>query len=109
MSRPSKPCGIWTKRSRTSLRGGRSTQRFKKKHGRQSAEYTTSAFTWDGKQLVLAKMTEPLPIRWSRPLPEGAPPTTITVGSDTAGRYFVSFLVEEEIQALPVSAPDGRD
>ena len=45
---------------------------FKKKHGRQSAEYTTSAFTWDGKQLTLAKMTEPLPIRWSRPLPEGA-------------------------------------
>ena len=45
---------------------------FKKKHGRQSAEYTTSAFTWDGKQVTLAKMTEPLPIRWSRPLPEGA-------------------------------------
>ena len=76
---------------------------FKKKHGRQSAEYTTSAFTWDGKQLLLAKMTEPLPIRWSRPLPEGAQPTTITITKDPAGRYFVSFLVEEEIQPLPVS------
>ena len=42
---------------------------FKKKHGRQSAEYTTSAFTWDGKDLTLAKMAEPLPIRWSRPRP----------------------------------------
>ena len=76
---------------------------FKKKHGRQSAEYTSSAFTWDGKQLTLARMPEPLPIRWSRPLPEGAHPTTITVSRDPAGRYFVSFLVEEEIQPLPVS------
>ena len=41
---------------------------FKKKHGRQSAEYTTSAFTWDGQDLTLAKMERPLPIRWSRPL-----------------------------------------
>ena len=44
---------------------------FKKKHGRQSAEYTTSAFTWDGSALTLARMQEPLPIRWSRPLPKG--------------------------------------
>ena len=77
---------------------------FKKKHGRQAAEYTTSAFTWDGKQVTLAKMAEPLLICWSRPLPEGARPTTITVTKDTAGRYFVSFLVAEEIQPLPVSS-----
>jgi putative transposase len=76
---------------------------FKKKHGRQAAEYTTSAFKWDGKQLTLAKMEQPLPIRWSRPLPEGAKPTTITVSKDTAGRSFVSFLVEEDISPLPVS------
>src|SRR5215510_5204064 len=42
---------------------------FKKKPDRQSAEYTISAFTWDGKDLRLAKMDEPLPICWSRPLP----------------------------------------
>ena len=42
---------------------------FKKKHGCQSAEYTTSAFTWDGQDLTLAKMERPLPIRWSRPRP----------------------------------------
>src|SRR5262249_44029865 len=64
---------------------------------------TTSAFSWDGSTLTLAKMTEPLPIRWSRPLPEGARPTTITVTKDTAGRSFVSFLVEEAIQPLPDS------
>jgi putative transposase len=77
--------------------------KFKKKHSRQSAENTSSAFTWDGKQVTLAKMPEPLPIRWSRPLPEGTRPTTITLSRDPVGRYFVSFLVEEEIQPLPVS------
>ena len=29
-------------------------------------------------------------------------PTTVTVSRDTAGRYFVSILVEEEIAPLPV-------
>ena len=48
-------------------------------------------------RLTLAKMSEPLPIHWSRPLPEGARPMTITLSRDSAGRYFVSFLVEEEI------------
>jgi putative transposase len=76
---------------------------FKKKHGRQSAEYTTSAFKWDGAQLTLAKMEQPLPIRWSRPLPKDAKPSTITVTKDTAGRYFVSFLVEEDFKALDVT------
>ena len=47
---------------------------FHKKHWRQSAEYTTSAFRWDAKTraLTLAKMDTPLEIRWSRPLPVGA-------------------------------------
>ena len=74
-----------------------------KKHGQQAAEYTTSAFRWDAaaKTLTLAKMDAPLPIRWSRPLPEGAQPSTVTVSRDTAGRYFVSILVEEEIAQLP--------
>jgi putative transposase len=76
---------------------------FKKKHGRQAAEYTTSAFKWDGEQLTLAKMEQPLSIRWSRPLPKDARPSTITVSKDTAGRYFVSFLVEEDFKALPVT------
>ncbi len=75
--------------------------RFKKKHGRQSAEYTTSAFEWDGNALLLAKMSEPLPIRWSRALPKAAKPSTVTVSKDTAGRYFVSFLLEEDTPALP--------
>lgn len=75
---------------------------FKKRHGEQSAEYTRSAFGWDGKTLKLAKMNEPLDIRWSRPLPRGCKPTTVTVTKDSANRYFVSILLEEEIKPLQV-------
>ncbi len=45
--------------------------KFHKKHGEQAATYISSAFKWDGKKLTLAKMTEPLNIRWSRRLPDG--------------------------------------
>lgn len=75
---------------------------FKRKHGVQSAEYTTSAFKWDGTSLTLAKMDAPLSMVWSRPLPEGCKPSTVTVSKDCAGRYFVSILVEEDIKPLPV-------
>lgn len=73
--------------------------RFKsRKKSRASAEYTRSGFTWRGGNLTLAKMREPLTIVWSRPLPEGAQPSTVTVSRDTAGRWFVSILVEETIR-----------
>jgi putative transposase len=75
---------------------------FKKKHGSQSATYTAAAFTWKDGQLTLAKTDAPLDIRWSRPLPAGATPSTVTISRDRAGRYFVSILVEEEITPLPV-------
>jgi putative transposase len=79
---------------------------FHKKHGSQAAEYTTSAFRWDAQTyaLTLAKMETPLVIRWSRSLPAGAQPSTVTISRDTAGRYFVSLLVEEEIAPLPPMA-----
>ncbi|MFD4653872.1 RNA-guided endonuclease InsQ/TnpB family protein, partial [Streptomyces sp. NPDC058441] len=49
--------------------------RFKsRKKSRKSAEYTTSAFRFRDSRLTLAKMREPLEIRWSRPLPEGMSP-----------------------------------
>jgi putative transposase len=79
---------------------------FHKKRGRQSAEYTTSAFRWNAvtRTLTLAKMTTPLHIHWSRPLPADAAPTTVTVSRDTAGRYFVNILLEEEIALLPATS-----
>ncbi len=76
--------------------------KFHKKHGVQSASYMSSAFKWDGKQLTLAKMDAPLDIHWSRPLPKGVKPSSVTVSKDTAGRYFVSILVEEDIKHLPL-------
>ncbi|MBU3867796.1 transposase, partial [Streptomyces sp. 4503] len=69
-----------------------------------SAEYTRSAFTWRDGRLTLAKMAGPLDIRWSRPLPEGAQPTTVTVSRDAAGRWFVSLLVEDAIAPAPASS-----
>jgi putative transposase len=79
---------------------------FHKQHGPQAAEYTTSAFRWEPATctLILAKMDTPLAIRRSRPLPEGAQPSTVTLSRDTAGRYFVSILVENEIALLPAVA-----
>ena len=80
--------------------------RFHKKRGKQSATYASSAFRFDAqtRTLALAKMDSPLAIHWSRPLPAEAIPTTVTITQDTAGRYFVSFLVEEEIGPLPATS-----
>jgi putative transposase len=68
-----------------------------RKRSRASAEYTRSAFKWHDGKLTLAKMHEPLDIRWSRPLPEAAEPTTVTVSCDSAGRWFVSVLCDDHI------------
>ncbi|MEU4641003.1 RNA-guided endonuclease TnpB family protein [Micromonospora sp. NPDC023814] len=77
--------------------------RFKsKRKSRASAEYTRSAFRWRDGKLTLAKMDAPLDIVWSRPLPDGAVPSTVTVSRDAAGRWFVSLLVEDPtVQPLP--------
>ena len=75
---------------------------FKSKHkSRASATFTTSGFRYRDGQVTLAKMTEPLDIRWSRPVPEGAKPSTVTVSRDSAGRWHISILVEQAIKTLP--------
>lgn len=76
---------------------------FKRKSHGGSAEFTRSAFRWDAerRELALAKMHDPLPIRWSRTLPRKAVPSTVTVSLDAAGRWHVSILVEERIDTLP--------
>ena len=82
--------------------------KFKKKHNRQSVEYTRSAFSWDGEKtmLTLAKMPGDLDIRWSRSFK--GKPTTVTVSRDPADRYFVSFRVKEDIKAKPITPNYGR-
>src|SRR5216683_5785063 len=75
---------------------------FHKKHGVQAATYAANAFRWDGHSLTLARMDAPLAIHWSRPLPKGCKPTSVTISKDGADRYFVSILVEEDIKRLSV-------
>jgi putative transposase len=77
---------------------------FKSKHkSNASATFTTSGFRYKDGQIFLAKMSEPLDIRWSRPLPDGAEPSTVTVSRDAAGRWHISVLVEETIQQYPAT------
>ncbi|PIM73211.1 transposase [Streptomyces sp. JV178] len=80
--------------------------RFKsKKKSRKSAEYTTSGFRFRDGRLTLAKMCDPLVIVWSRPLPAGAKPSTVTVSQDAAGRWYVSLLCEDpRVKPLPATA-----
>jgi putative transposase len=76
---------------------------FKKKHSGGNAEFTKSAFKWKDRQVFLAKCTEALPIRWSRDLPEGCEPSTITIKLEASGRWFASLLVDTDIAQLPKS------
>lgn len=94
---------FWEKRARY--------PRFKSKHkSRASAEFTPSAFRWNNGELTLAKMTDPLDIVWSRPLPEGQSPSTVTVSRDSAGRWFVSLLCQDTIEpGLATTAAVGID
>ncbi|MFD8648500.1 RNA-guided endonuclease InsQ/TnpB family protein [Streptomyces mirabilis] len=81
--------------------------RFKsKRKSRAAAECTSSAFTFRDGRLKLAKMAGPLDIVWSRPLPEGSVPTTVTVSRDAAGRWFVSMLCDDPT-VKPLAATDA--
>jgi putative transposase len=71
---------------------------FKKKRNGGSAEFTKSAFKFKDGQVYLAKCSEPLPIRWSRQLPKGCEPSTITVKLDPSGRWFVSLRINDRTQ-----------
>ena len=75
---------------------------FKKKRNGGSAEFTKSAFKYRDGKLWLAKCKEPLNIVWSRYLPEGCKPSTVTVKLEPSGRWFVSLLVDDyTIDTLP--------
>ncbi|MEW1910362.1 RNA-guided endonuclease TnpB family protein [Kitasatospora sp. NPDC085895] len=81
-----------------------------RKKSRKSAEYTTSGFRYRDGRLTLAKMAEPLAVVWSRPLPEGVSPSTVTVSPDSAGRWFVSMLCDDRpTMPEPVNRAVGID
>jgi putative transposase len=74
--------------------------RFESKHGEQGAEFTRSAFTWDGKQnnLRLAKIGH-LRVRWSRQF--RSEPSTVTITKNRAGQCFVTRCLDEQVDTLP--------
>ncbi len=82
--------------------------KFKKKNNRQSAHYAPNAFKWFEGKLTLAKMKQPLKIRWSRYFT--GEPKSVTISKDPSNRYFVSFLVEEELEQFsPATEEIGID
>ncbi len=75
--------------------------RFKTRNSRKSLRYTKQGFTYVNGEIRLAKMIDkPLNIVWSRPLPQGVAPSSVTVSQDAAGRWFISILTEDVIVPL---------
>lgn len=82
--------------------------RFKRKYSRQSIRLTKAAFRYRDGEITIAKTNEPLPVRWSRPLP--CAPSSVSISKDSADRYFISCLCEFSPKALsPVSNTVGVD
>jgi putative transposase len=73
-------------------------------NSRKSARYTRSGFRYRDGRLFLAKMKHPLDIEWSRPLPEGVAPSSVTVSLDSSGRWFISILCVDTVASLPIEA-----
>ena len=77
--------------------------KFKSNRNKQSACYMSNSFKWDSKtnSLTLAKMKQPLKIKWSRSFV--GVPSSCYVSKTKTGKYYISILVEEEICKLPES------
>ncbi|WP_243407065.1 RNA-guided endonuclease InsQ/TnpB family protein [Frankia canadensis] len=76
-----------------------------KRDTRQSVRFTANA-RWSltsGGKLRLPKIGD-VGVRWSRNLP--CVPSSVTVIRDSAGRYFASFVVETDSEALPPVQPE---
>jgi putative transposase len=71
---------------------------FKKRSGHQSAEFTRSGFTWKRGKLSLARIGK-LNIRWSRHFQ--CEPSTVHVSRTPAGKYYISFRVDERLPTMP--------
>jgi len=72
---------------------------FKRKDGRQSAEFTRSGFGFDvgTRRLTIAKVGN-LKVKWSRRVT--CDPSTVTVIRNPSGRYFVSLTVDVDVAPL---------
>ncbi|MCK9877086.1 transposase [Frankia sp. Ag45/Mut15] len=68
-----------------------------------AATYFRNCFTFRDGRLRLAKQAASLRIVWSRPFPDGAVPSRVTVSRNSRGQYHVSILVDCPIEALPAA------
>lgn len=66
--------------------------RFKSKHAKQSANFTTSGFSVEGNMLKIARLDQSIKLKLSRPLPSA--PTSCTISRNQAGQYYVSFVCQ---------------
>lgn len=73
----------------------------KKGKSLDSATYFRNCFTYRAGAVTLAKQVEPLNVVWSRPLPDGAEPSQVTVSRNSRAQYYISILCEDEVH-------DGR-
>ena len=76
--------------------------KFKKRTNRQSARFRKGGFSIKAAKVFLAKIGR-IKTKWSRPLP--SEPSSVTVIKDTAGRYFLSFVVEVQPETKLASNP----
>lgn len=75
-----------------------------KKDPRQSIRLNTNAFSLQDDGTVYVAKVGAIAVQWSRPLPTA--PTSMTVVKDSCGRYFLSFVVDTELEILPETEGD---
>jgi putative transposase len=76
---------------------------FMKRRDRQSAEFTSSAFGWDGRVLTMAKSKQAMDVVWTQVF--WGDPSTMTISLEPDGTWWVSLKVDVETSA----AEGGRD
>lgn len=73
---------------------------FKQKSHGGSALFADTAFSIKNSEVFIAKCKEALPIRWSRSLPKGVSPSSITIKLTPSGQWFISILCDKLILPL---------
>jgi putative transposase len=73
---------------------------FKRKGAYGAARYTKTVFKLTGRRLQTGRLGV-LRLRWDRNLPSA--PSSVTVSRAASGRYFVSFVVDVKVEALPAT------
>lgn len=81
------------------FKGHNKFPKFKRKFGRNSISYTKSGFKYVDGKITLAKQKKPLNIRWSRELKGEI--SSLTISMTPTSKYFISMLVDEQIDELP--------